>query len=332
MITDRDPEFIATITVIYREELGRDPDPGGLATWLSLAQAGWTGDQIRAAIHDSPEAVAYRNRPKPLPLPDLSDAGAFWRTRLNGTDQFCALRRFLDGQDVLPLIRESLDLRFNVWRIFGQGSIAQNGLLELRPQTTRDYYTSVAALSGFLNQHGIIPLWTIYADNQDVGLGVDHWVHFTEAVAPYTVLVSGGNEWSKNGFDPQSLPTPPLPWWSRGSDIGDAAPPIPNGATFSEFHPRRDLPKSLDDAVASATWLRGRGYGKLIADEPPRMGRDGSAPEYADPQVCWQFGRLYATEWAGAVFHSRSGQTSTLMDDVTRACATQWSRGFVDVP
>ena len=327
-IEGRDPEFIATITVIYREELGRDPDPGGLLTWLNLAQAGWTGDQIRAAIHDSPEAVAYRNRPKSLPLPDLSDAGNFWGSRINGTDQFCALRLFLDGKDVLPLIQESKDLGFNAWRIFCQGSIKQNGMLDLYPQNTPNYYTSVSALSGFLNQHGIVPLWTAFVDNQDVGLGIDHWHALGTALAPYTVLLSGGNEWSKNGFDPQSLPAPPVKWWSRGSDVGDVAPPAPNGGTFSEFHPRRDLPKSLDDAVASATFLRGRGYGKLIADEPPRMGADGSGPEYADPQVCWQFARIYATLWTGAVFHSRSGQASTLMDATTRACAAAWCRGF----
>jgi hypothetical protein len=333
MITDRDPEFIATITALYQQELGRDPDPGGLQTYLSLARAGWTGDQIRQSLHDSPEGIAYRSRPAPLPLPNLADAGNFWADRINGTDQFAALRLFLDGKDVLPLIRESNELRFNCWRIFAQGSIAQNGIMDLRPQQIGDsYYTSIAALSGFLNAHGIVPLWTVFVDNQDVRLGVDHWQRFASAVAPYTVLVSGGNEFSKNGFDPQALTAPALPWWSRGSDVGDMPPPHANGATFSEFHPRRDLPKSLDDAVASATFLRSRGYTKLVVDEPPRMGTDGSGPEYADPRQCWEFARIYATEWAGAVFHSRAGQASRLMDDTTRACAQQWGRGFVDVP
>jgi hypothetical protein len=32
-ITDRDEEFTQTITFYYRQELGRNPDPGGLANW-----------------------------------------------------------------------------------------------------------------------------------------------------------------------------------------------------------------------------------------------------------------------------------------------------------
>lgn len=63
-IRGRDPEFVDTVTFYYRQELGRDPDPGGLASYVHAAQYGWTGEQIQQALHDSPEAVAYRARPK----------------------------------------------------------------------------------------------------------------------------------------------------------------------------------------------------------------------------------------------------------------------------
>ncbi|HMF93810.1 MAG TPA: hypothetical protein VKE96_05930 [Vicinamibacterales bacterium] len=267
------------------------------------------------------------------PLPNLGDAGNFWVDRINGTDQFCALRMSLDGKDLTPLIKESQGLTFNCWRIFCQGSIAQNGVLDLFPQRIGDaYYSTLANLCRLLNGQGIVPLLTVFADNQDVQLGPPHWSRLAETVAPFTVLLSGGNEWTKNGFNPQALPIPPVHLWSRGSDVGDAAPPKANGGTFSEFHPRRDFPKALDDAVASATFLHGGGYGKLVVDEPPRMGTDGSDPVYANAQTCWRFARHYATEWAGAVFHSRAGQRGVLMDDLTRTCAAEWSRGFLNAP
>ena len=45
MITGRDDEFRATITFFYRQELGRDPDPGGMASHLDFARNGGTGEQ-----------------------------------------------------------------------------------------------------------------------------------------------------------------------------------------------------------------------------------------------------------------------------------------------
>lgn len=311
----------------------------GFQPYGTHVNLGLTGNlQIRVGLGADPnrpnDIILPALTPLAPPKPVLVPSGPYFvdgsgqRVVINGTDQFTALRQFIDGVDIAPLIRESRALGFNCWRIFCQGSIAQNGILNLFPQQIANYYTLLAEGVRRLNDAGIVPLLTVFVDNQDVQLGNDHWVRVAVAVRPFTVLLSGGNEWSKNGFKPPSLPDPGLPLWSRGSDVGDVAPPAPNGATFSEFHPRRDFPKSLDDSVASATFLMQNGFQRLIADEPPRMGTDGSDPVYADPHSCWRFARHYATEWAGAVFHSRSGQRGVVMDDVTLACAKEWCRGM----
>jgi hypothetical protein len=339
LITGRDDEFRAVITILYREELGRDPEPEGMQTWLTLARQGWTGEQIRAAIHNSPEAVAYRNRP-PAPPPAsrlhlevrgrdfVDEHGA--RRVLVGTDQFRGFRDFLDGVDLTPLFAESRALGFDLWRVFLMGSVRQNGLLQLGPEG--NYYDALRPFAEAVNAQGIVLLATVFVDAQDIMPDVNqrrvHWTAVAERLRGTATLLSGGNEWQKNGFNPGELSDPGM-FWSRGSDIGDAAPYRPYGS-FAEFHPRRDLPTAKMDTVASPVFIYGQNglTAPLIIDEPPRMGLDGSGAEYEDAFLCWQFARHYATECAAAVFHSRAGQRGHVMDPLTRACAENWVRGM----
>jgi hypothetical protein len=252
------------------------------------------------------------------------------RIALCGTDQFVSLRDFAAGKDLTPLLQESRDLGFELWRVFLMGSARQNGILQLDPRTV---YGAMRPFADLLNQNGIVLLATVNVDAQDILPNVNdrtaNWAQIASLLAGSATLLSGGNEWSKNGWNPGELSDVSL-IWSRGSDVGDQPPPKPVGK-FMEFHPRRDLPAALTDTVASPVFLYGQGGFPpipLIIDEPPRMGTGGSAAEYADSFVCYKFARHYATECAGAVFHSRSGQAGLLMDDVTRVCAQAWVRGM----
>lgn len=334
MITDRDPEFIATVTAIYWDELGREPDPPGLENWVQRAREGWTGEQIRAAIHASPEAVAFRAKPV---LPHLEIRGANFvdasgaRVVLKGTDQFCAFRRYLDGIDLGPLFQESKELGLNLWRVFMMGSVAQNGILDLDP-TAPGVYEKVRPFADLLNAHGIIPLATIHVDAQDKSPTVSgrlaNWQRMAQELRGSSTLLSGGNEWSKNGFNPGELSDPGM-LWSRGSDVGDAAPFKPYGS-FAEFHPRRDYPATMMDTVASPIFIAGQGLtGPLIIDEPPGFDETpGAHGRFTDPQLAWRFARHYATECGAAVFHSDAGMRCQVLGPVTRACAVRWQQGM----
>jgi len=246
-----------------------------------------------------------------------------------GLDYFSALRHVIDGRDIGPMIQESRTIGFNLWRVFMMGSANQNGFLNLFPQNEPTYHDSVIKLCETLNSNGITLLSTCYVDNQDVKLGSSFWTDLNSILQSYSVLSSGGNEWSKNGFYPGDLSTAVATTWSRGSDVGDVAPFKPYGL-FAEFHPRRDYPKSLDDSVASSTFIQ---YNlgcnvPLIIDEPPRMGWDGSGDVYWDPNIVWKFARNYATMCGGAVFHNRKTMDGNLMDDLTKECAIAWTEGM----
>jgi hypothetical protein len=359
---------LGTIRTISEQEIGRDvyldpsptTDDSAGVTMLLMAFNGATAEDLRAYLHDSPEGEAWRTRPPgpelgPEPEPPLQPespqpgpAGgpcqplhadgvtirnsAGQRVSLCGYDMFTALRMLLDGQDLQPFIDESLRYGFNCWRVFGMASAQQNGYYTLSPGET-GYYEAITHLVQRLSNVGIYLLWTTYADCQDIGFDLGVWQRVADVLRPYqhAVFLSGGNEWSKNHWDPQQLANPGLQWWSRGSDIGDAPPPTPYGS-FVEFHPRRDYPKALDDTIASQTYIQYTYHCDvpLIIDEPPRMGEDGSGAEYTDPFIVWRFARAYASGCACAVLHMRPGQKGTLIapgslnDEIARI----WQQGM----
>ena len=328
-------EFQGTITDAFQHHLGHPPNFEQMAAFLRACRVGMTGAEINATLAREPEAIAFaaREHPtRPTGAPALrvngidfvDDQGS--RVVLCGTDQFTALRMELDGSDLQPLIDESVEFGFNMWRVFSMGSVRQNRILDLRPAEA-GYDAAVQRLAEQLNENGIVLLLAAYVDNQDVGSGDEHWTRLSSLLRGSATLLSGGNEFSKNGFAPGRLTDPGM-LWSRGSDVEDRMPFAPVGS-FMEFHPRRLWPTVMLDTVASPVEIyKQRPAIPLIIDEPPRMGTDGSGPEYADPRNCYRFARHYATECAGAVFHSRAGQRGVPMDDLTRSCAVAWQRGM----
>ena len=344
MILDRDPEFRETVLFYYLTELGRRADQvsaAELEEWMNHCRNGMTGEKLQQLFHDSSEGVAYRNRPiEPDPPTkihleirgiDFVDPDGN-RVVLRGTDQFSAYRRYLDGVDLTPLIEESKELGFNMWRVFMMGSARQNNILELVPSVTPGYYDHLGSFANFLNANGIILLAAVFVDAQDCMPNRDdqliHWGMVADRLRGTSTLLSGGNEFSKNGFDPTVLPNPGM-FWSRGSDQGDRQPVKPYGS-FAEFHPRRDLPASLLDSVASPVTLYGWGLNvPLIIDEPIGFAEgDKPGSRSADPRLAWRLARHYSTEAAGAVYHNDSGMRCQPMSTRVLECAQEWVKGM----
>lgn len=276
--------------------------------------------------------------PIPPPIPHLEIRGIDFvdpdgvRIILKGTDQLRAYRDYLDGVDLTPLVNESKELGFNMWRVFLMGSSRQNGILDLRP-TDPGFYDYLTEFATYLNINGIIPLATVFVDAQDIITDINdqlnHWAAVADRLRNTATLLSGGNEWHKNGFNPGYLPDPGM-LWSRGSDVTDAEPFKPWGS-FVEFHPRRDLPAMLLDSVASPVTLYNRGfYIPIIIDEPIGFAEETYPGRRSnDPRLAWRLARHYSTETAGAVFHNDSGMRGQFMSQTIRHCAEEWQRGMI---
>ena len=328
-----------TIDVLYREELHRPSEIVGAATWLYHAREnGRDGTWLREQLHNSAEGVEARkpHPPKPATLPGIrgldfvDEAGQ--RTVLCGCDAFLAYRQFLDGVDLTPFFAESRELGFSLWRVFLMGSIAQNTVMDLRPSEP-GYYDKLRPFADLLNANGITLLATVFVDAEDVMPQASerdrHWHAVADRLRGPATILSGGNQYSKNGWNPSELSDPGM-MWSRGSDVSDRVTQ-PHGAPVQEFHPRRDLPASIMDAVASAVFIYQSGTDwkrPLIISEPRKYTEDGEGDTSNDPNLAWEFARLYSTECAGAVFHSWSGQRGQLLGPNQRACAAAFVRGM----
>ena len=337
MITDRDPEFVQTVTALYRDELGRDPDPGGMMTFLGFARAGWTGEQIRAALHDSPEGIAYRAKPKAPPVPFLSVVGNDFvdatgkRTVLCGCDAFDDYLFWLSGRadKVGPFLEESQKIKAVVRRVFLMGDAVENTVFTIHPLEIASFYEQLVPFVRFENAHGCIPLLTVNADAQrampDAGDRLHNWqrIAWTLRGSGLAYLLSAGNEHNKNGYDPYADVDDPGVIWSRGSSLEDQQTP-PRGATASELHATRiSWDRTLEDAVASPHNMRAvSGSGMCWMTEGIPVTQD------TDPQLLWKYGRALSVEWALAIFHDRQGQRGLLRTEAILESAIAFGEGM----
>jgi len=279
------------------------------------------------------------------PVPDLqplrisgrdfvTESGA--RRVLKGCDAFMAYRLFLDGgaAALVPFVEESRSLAFDLWRVFLMGSKRQNQVMDLAPSEA-GYYDRLRPFVATLNANGLTLLATVFVDAQDVMPNVSarqaHWREMASQLRGTVTLLSAGNEWRKNGFDPGEMSDPGM-IWSRGSDlsVGDNehAPYRPYGS-FAEYHPRRDLWASLMDTVASPVFIYETNglQAPLIIDEPPKMGTNGSGG-FEQPAMARRYAQHLSAECAGAVFHNYFNQRGLLMDGHTRMVAEAWQAGM----
>jgi hypothetical protein len=247
----------------------------------------------------------------------------------SGVDQFKAFRMFLDGQtaELEALIAESLSFDFRWWRVFMMGSLRQNFVIGVTP-TEAGYYDHVRPFADFLNTRGIGLLAVIYVDNQDVKADVPgHWQRMADLLRGSVTILDGGNEYDKNGFDPQAL-TDPHMIWSRGSATADKVTPQ-NGAPVASFHQRTDWPATMTDAVASELFMRDHGYTVVMMDEPTRFDENSNKSGQPDSvRFAYVLARIYGGLWDLAVFHNHYGQVGQLMSPNVRAVAASWQRGL----
>jgi hypothetical protein len=251
--------------------------------------------------------------------------------KLNGVDGFMDYRLFLDGGEeaLEPFIEETLDFGFNARRVFMQGSIKQNTVMELNPREP-GYDKHVRPYVECMNERGIMPILTVGVDNQDILSPIDHWVRIDELTQGTDRIISFYNERDKNhGPENPDLIPPASGLWSRGSLTTNLAPITPTGPVL-EFHPVRNYTTAMRDAIASPIELfEVQGYqGALLIDEPGRMGTNPHDGRFAEPRTVYEYARALSDLCAGAVMHNYFGQRGLLMDDLTRQCADGWCRGM----
>ena len=348
-ITDRDDEFIQTITFYYRQELGRDPDPGGLANWLEHLRNGLTGPQLEQALHDSPEAVAFRARP-PIPktprvhvegLRFITEDGEPWVMAF--ATSFRAYERFLRGEDLRPHLQELAELGANGIRVLGAFDFGSPAAQRLYPAEHADYYDGLPAFFELLREVGLYAEFCVFADTKrsvpGKGNQLTHWNRVCGVLQPIpNVLVERVNENNQheNGVD-AVLPKPNGMVSSFGSNGGGNDPPGPFW-DFADLHSERrgDFALSTTTVHFAINGYQGEGGSPgfpgtkraTVVSEPPGIG-DTSVPgrRTNDPRICYQMGVGCSTWGAGGTAHSDCGVQSILLTPVQKECVRQFLIG-----
>ena len=354
LITDRDPEFRETVKFYYRQELGvpregRPLSDGEIEGWVQHCREGWTGPQLQQAFYDSAEGVAWRNKPKTLPRITTSgrDFIADGQPIVTcGASNFLLFQRYLEGHDIEPLLYPG----FNSYRITLSMKYIPNlhGLKDLRPENYPGFFGHLGNFCDRLNVQGKYVESTILCDQQsDLLNTTKDWQRgfvrdCVDVLREKTnaSVVSLGNEFSKNGFDPNDFQKPLGVVFSFGSALSDEAPPRPSDSDWREWHGRRDWPKVF--LAAEDMWFVREGIeavnGTFKQVRPPAPARHnepvGFGPEPNRSQdlelarVTALASRAFGND---AVFHSSEGVASLPFSPITTACGNAFKKAMLTV-
>jgi hypothetical protein len=348
VITGRDDEFRATIAALYRQELGRDPDPGGLASFLDQARHGMTGDQIRQALHDSDEAKAFRTRPKAPPrvhvegLNFVAEDGGKWIWAM--VTGFRDYERFLRGEDIRPILQETRELGGNGRRVFGAFDFGSPQTQRLYPREHPDYFDRLPEFFALNAEFGLYVQFTAFADTQRSVPGAqaqrDHWAALCDTLRPIpNVLLERVNEEDAhdNRLD-TDLPKPAGITASFGSNGAGSDPPGPFW-DYADLHSERrgDFALSTTTVHFAINGFAGEhgaaGFGgthrATVVSEPPGFA-DTLQPgrRTNDPRIAYLMG--VGCRWgAGGTAHCDSGVMSVPLTPTQRACVEQFLKGVM---
>ena len=263
------------------------------------------------------------------------DTGARW-TGIEATD-FNLFDRFLNGEDIAPILRQRADVGFNVLRVWTDFDVCADGNCEQRqpigrlvPSEHPDYYTRLRAFLEECARHGLYVELTAFTGRSDADASrIAHWEALIAAVAPSTnVLLELINEHNvhNKALPYDRLRQPPAPVLaSHGSGGAGAEPKLPIW-TYVTYHPGFGadwMRKAVSEGVAAADKYNV----PVLLNETTRFPDNDKSLEHA-----YDVGRGCALMLAGCAFHSVTGKNSRLWEGHEFALAREWVRGARSIP
>lgn len=335
-------DVFATIDSIYRQELNRPADMGGLINWFyHVRENGHDGDWLRARIRESAEWHAIHDKPQPQSLPRLAPTGAVFR--LETGERFTAIecsdfnlfgRYLVEGEDVVrEVLKERAALGFNllrVWLAYGPGTPAFAAEVgRLVPSEHPEMYGRIPEFARLASAYGLYLELTAFTGGPIQG----HWEQIGAALQGVTnAIVELTNENNAHpGIDPRAYQPIPGVVCSHGSNGSQAAPVRPPWQ-YEVFHTndafewwRKGGHNGMEFSAGDAEGQIVPSHVPVIANENTRPDRDGNLNHFYDAAAG------AALLIAGSCFHSASGKKSALFGDADRAFAEAHVRGAQSV-
>jgi hypothetical protein len=299
-----------------------------LALFLWLATPGCLATTHPAPL---PTPVAVPAPPPPAPpslLPLHNEGGHFadsngQRWYWKGATDFLLLKKFLDGEDIQPLLQQRKDAGANLVRVFGMCA----NLAHFYPQEYDDYWGGLVAFVDRLYVNGLYVELTVFADAQmvlpDLTTQIAHWQGFSRVASKPNVFLELVNENSHAGNTIRverftHLDGPAMQ--AHGSEQTDQHPIEPHW-NYVVYHARREGPPDARGATNYDPYEFEARYPKdrpWIADEGIKT---------TDAGFAYLMG-IHARVSDGGTWHSQAGVTSQMWSDAEFEAAKAFYRGI----
>jgi hypothetical protein len=264
------------------------------------------------------------------------------------SSEFELYQRFLQGEDITPVIDERVRMGFNMFRVW----LLNTSVCHILPSEHPDFYDRIPDFLLLCGQHGAYVELTAFTQTPllmpNASDQVQHWNRIVNACRAFNnkapsgslVLLERVNE--NDHRNPQGeldnvtadMPRPTGVLASNGSNDADSEPPRPTW-DYEEYH-TNDL----------SEWWRKTGHNAMEHADgsgAPVMSNENTRPDKdGNPQHHYDAARGAALLCAGACFHSESGKHARSFDSRDpegkllmpndRACAEAWIAGAMSVP
>lgn len=251
---------------------------------------------------------------------------------------FCDYKLFLDGGDIRSVLKQSQDLGSRGRRIFGMMSFITN----FNPRNYGNaYYNRLGEFYSLLAEYEQYGEFCNLCDCQvlmtDEGMQKEHHARVCDELQGIqNAMYSLGNEWPKNGFQPDHFARPSLLICSQGSTTSDAAPPM-SGWNYREWHGRRDYPKvwvSADDMMFVGKGIDEGGHqyaeAKPIIHGEPIGFAEVNIPgrRSTDSRLARSLAIDSKAHGNGGVFHCEDGMYSRLLGPIQQICGIEFFKAM----
>lgn len=266
-------------------------------------------------------------------LPKLTLNGKYLNVFLKGHTDFLLYKRYLDGENINPLLNERMLLGSNCARIFGM----VNSFSHWHPQDYgMEYYDKLPNFLKLLNDYGMYCYFCVFADTQHImpnqAQMLQHWERVIDSLSMGTnsivELVNEPNQHENTIGDRNAFPKP-LSMISVcgdfGDDYGGNVWPDPQW-DLTDYHAPRDVPKSIKDLCSAdnPNWLFAKRG--VMQGEPDKFGRDKYTGKIykLDPLLAKEMAGTSRGTNAGIIFHSTDGVYSDPFSTEVMECAKAW--------
>lgn len=320
--------WVGTCFALFDEIHHRVPTSEELIHFLNDAVAG--NDHQREWIEQIEDAPPTPPTPSVAPLSPIRPDGMYLqndegRWFAKGCTDFLLYKRFLDGEDITPILQERADLGANILRVFGM----VDSFSHWHPQEYGErYYTQLQAFCALLAGYGLYTYFTVFADTKvvmpDSKQQADHWARVVDELrAAGTAVVEVGNELDQHENGISFTPTEPAGILACRGSLGGDVPCILPPWSLSDFHARRDYPSAVKDMCVLELREGWSGYagtrGPIWNGEPQGFGTNPK--RWQSPERARELAGTAAGTSCGVYFHSDNGVYSQPFDDTTKSCA-----------